>query len=352
VSLQDEVATIRGAAAWCTGEHVSAARVTGPSAYEAIDAVCPRELYIQDGGALHTLFLDEHARPIADVYVCADGDDFLVIGETSGPTIAEYLRTEIPASLSAVVDELTATHELASLSGPYAWEVMSDVLTPEIIGLPYLGFFHHEDIVCLRAGKTGEYGYDLLAPHETMSKLKNRVLDAGAEFDLREAGLAAVESCMLENWFFNVRREGRSGATPLELQLQWRVSYGKSYPGSVELLARRRRGPSRRAVLVLSAEELVTSDAVVLGESAVGEMLAAGSSPTLGGWLGIALVDVGLAHPAITDLAVSRDRSRLPLVTVSAPPINNRSLYVDPQRHSFRSRERDAFPSVRLPISS
>jgi glycine cleavage system aminomethyltransferase T len=346
VSFEREVAAIRASAAWCSGAHVSAVRISGQGAFDAVDAVCPRELYIQDGNALHTLFLDDRARPLADVYVCADGEDFLVVGETRGLNLADYLRDAMPTGTSVQIQDLAPTHEIVSLNGPYAWEVLSEVLSPEIIGLPYLGFFHAEDVICLRAGKTGEFGYDLLVPREHTAMLAERVLDVGTPFELCPAGLEALDTCALENWFFNIRREGESGATPIELQLQWRVSYGKSYPGSAALLEQRRKGPERRAVLVVAESELARTDAVWFGGRSVGELLAAGRSPTLDKWLGIALIEVALAHSGLAELVVQRGQSRVPLVSVSPPPINNRSLFVDPQRHSYHTRARDTFPPI------
>jgi glycine cleavage system aminomethyltransferase T len=347
VSLSDEVLAIRSSAAMSDCTHVAAVRISGPGAFEAVDRVCPREIYVQDGQALHTLLLDDAAHPVADVYVCADGDDFLIVGETRGHSLLHYLRDVTGSERGVSVQDLTPTHEVVSLNGPYAWELLAEVLTPEIIGLPYLGLFHSDDIVCLRGGKAGEYGYDMLVPRDGAEELRERIVECGVGFDLRIAGLEALDACALENWFFNVRREGGADVTPLELQLQWRVSYRKSYPGSAALLARRSAGAQRRVSLVGAQDELVVGDPLVWGERPVGDLLAAARSPTLDAWLGIALLDAALAHPGLSDFAVAREKARIPLTTISAPPINNRSLFVDPQRHTYRTRDRDRFPPLR-----
>src|SRR4051812_17153038 len=70
-------------------------RVSGPGAFDGVEALCPRELFIRDGQMLHSLLLDETAKPIVDLYVCADGEEFLLLGE--GPNAASLLSARIPA---------------------------------------------------------------------------------------------------------------------------------------------------------------------------------------------------------------------------------------------------------------
>ena len=80
MSVERGVMAIRRSAALSDGDHVATVRISGPGAYDAIDAVCPRDVYVQDGQALHTVFLDDAAHPVADVYVLADNEDFVVTG--------------------------------------------------------------------------------------------------------------------------------------------------------------------------------------------------------------------------------------------------------------------------------
>jgi glycine cleavage system T protein (aminomethyltransferase) len=346
MNVPREVAAIRSSVALSRGSHVSAVRVAGPGAFEAVDSISPRELYIQDGQALHTLFLDDGGHAVADVYVCADGEDFLLLGEAREQSLLDYVRDRARQRGGTEIEDLAASHEVLSLHGPYAWELLAEVLTPEIIGLPYLGFFREGQLTCLRAGKTGEYGYDLLVARDEADAFVERIVERGAAFDLATATLEALDTCALESWFFNVRREGGADVTPVELQLQWRVSYERTYPGVSALLERRAAPTKRRIVLVAAGAPLAERDRVLCEGDAIGELLAATRSPTLENWLGIALLDASLAYPGIEGFTVARGSSAIPLRSLSAPPINNRSLYVDPQRHSYLTRDRDLFPPL------
>ena len=87
-------------------------------------------------------------------------------------------------------------------------------------------------------------------------------------------------------------------------------------------------------------------DTVVLDGAPIGVLLQAGASPVRGSWVGLALLDRPYAHVGIDRYAASRDGRSAPLRTVAPPLCNNRSLYVSPQRHAYRTRDRDAFPPV------
>lgn len=341
---------IRLGAALSRMDHVVCLRLGGEDAFDALDLLCPADLYVRDGQILHTLLLADDGLPLADVYACCDDEAFFLLCE--GPTAAElqaHIREHLPAGLNPDLEDLSQTHSVLALNGPYAWEVMAQLTGPEVVGLPYLSFYHEEQCTVFRAGKTGEFGYDLLLPRQEAQDMEQRLTEAGQRLglDLALADIEALDQCALENWFFNIRKEGRAGVTPLDLQLQWRVSCHKDdYVGAEAIRARRELGPASRLTCVLGQEiELSTGTQLRCDQRPVGRVVNAGQLPRGGGCIGLALLDLPLAHPGIQITAVT-DGGELPLVTVSPPVINNRSLFIDPQQHSARTRQVDPFPPL------
>jgi hypothetical protein len=74
----------------------------------------------------------------------------------------------------------------------------------------------------------------------------------------------------------------------------------------------------------------------------VGTVLAAVQSYTLGRWVAAAMIDLPLAVPGVGRFVVSGHAAR----TTSPPVLNNRSLYVSPQRHSWADRHSPDFPPL------
>jgi glycine cleavage system aminomethyltransferase T len=221
---------------------------------------------------------------------------------------------------------------------------MSELVGPGVVGLPYLTFYHEDGFTCFRAGKTGEYGYDLLVPREGVAALETQIQEVGRRFDLDPIDLDTLDQCALENWFFNIRREGSSGATPLELQLQWRVAYDRDYPGAAALRALRARGPTQRLTCLLADAAVGLGDPVLDGARVIGRVVNAGHSPLRGDWVVLALLDRDLAHAGLAGLTVRRDGAEVAVRTTTPPVIDNLSLFVQPQRHSYHTRAEHPLP--------
>lgn len=326
-------------------DHVRHVRVRGGGAYDAVDRIFPRELYIRDGQLSQSLLLNEDGTVFADCYVGSDDDELFFLAE--GPAeeeLVQHIRGYGEDVEDVEVMAMDATHGLIGLDGPYAWELMSRLVGPEVIGLPYLTFFHFEGVACCRVGKTGEYGYALITRRDAMDGLWDELLRLGTSLDVGTADLGALDACALESWFFNIRGEGRHDVTPLELQLQWRISRRKTFVGAASLRHRLREGVRRRLTCLRGHAPMADGDSVTFEGECVGTVLNTVAETMGDGWVASALIDVELAQPWIDGLTVGE--GGVEARSVTPPVVNNRSLYVNPQVHSYASRGQDDFPPI------
>ena len=354
-AIADEVGAVRGSVAISRRAHVAVVRVEGPDAFSLLDATSPGPLFLRESQIGHTVLLDGDARPVADLLICSDEDGFFLLadGLTEDALAArlEARRAErLPATSALAIRPMSATHDLLGLDGPYAWELAAALLGPSVLGMPYLTLLRADDVVCFRVGKTGEYGYDLLVPRE--SGVSSRLAELGAAFDLRPVSLAALDVCALENWHFSIRTVRDTPLaqplTPLELQLQWRVDYRRDFVGAEALRARRAAGVAVRATSFIASAPGATGDVMALDGERCGEVLVAAPSPTLGGFVGIALLRTRLAHPGL-ELEVAGPDGPVTARTRTPPLVLNRSLFIDPHRHSYRTRASETYPPLVMP---
>ena len=340
MSLEDEYRAVRHSAALSRMDHVGLLRLVGDDAIEAVDKVCSGDLWVRDGRMLQTLILDDQGQPIADVYVCPDNDAcFLMVEGITTEELSSCLARHVQPDLDVELKDLRPEYELISVHGPYAWEVMSRWLTPDIIGLPYLSFYHFDRGVCFRAGKTGEYGYDLMLRNEDAGDARRELLELITALDGAELSLETLDLCALENGFFSVRHGSVRGLTPIELQLQWRLSTRKRFPGVAAIEERRARGIRRRLTHFVAADGVKNGDVVRGLGAPVGEVTTAAFSPAVRSLVGTALLDISVAHPGIDEFYVSDRDLTFPIRTVSSPLLVNRSLLVDPRHHTYSTRE-------------
>lgn len=347
MALREAVRAIRHAVAVSRPE-LRYVRLTGPDAWDALDRLCAGDLYVRDGQLLQGLLLDEDARPFADCYVGRDDEDYFLLCEGPGAGALEaHLARHLPEGADAAYADLTDAHAIIGLDGPFAWELLAALAGADAIGLPFLTFYHHEDWIVARAGKTGEYGYVLVVPRGSAPAVEERLAAAGPALGAARAGQDALDQCALENWFFSIRHEGRLDVTPLELQLQWRVSPRKAFVGSEALRRRREAGIRRRITTLVGPGPLAAGDTVRLGPAEVGRIVNAGRSEARGDWVALALLDIAWAHPGLA-FAVSpaAGGGAVAARSVSPPVINNRSLHVSPQLHSYATRGDVAFPPL------
>lgn len=114
-----ELEGLRRRVGWLVSEHIRLIRVSGGGAFDALDALLPIPLYLQEAELRATLLLDERGRPWADAVVGREGDDLLLHVEALHPsTVGARLSAALPG---AVVTDLSAELACLSIHGPWAW---------------------------------------------------------------------------------------------------------------------------------------------------------------------------------------------------------------------------------------
>ncbi len=347
MSLVTEVAALRGSAGLTRAAHIVIVRVEGPDALDFLQGVSTQSPYMREGRVRHTLLLRDDASVFADAFIVNVEEAFLVIAE--GPTEQELLAwlTALKERSSTKQVTLRGMQEewvTFGVDGPYAWEVVSGLLGPVALGLPYLALLRREDTLCLRAGKTGEYGYLLIVPRASATEFEAKLLEVGGPLALTSVSREALDVCALENWHFSMRSIPASFVsplvgvlTPIELQLQWRVVYAREFVGIEALRARRQEGAKLRVTCFTAPDPVAVGQRVRLGALDVGEVLAACVSPTLGQTVGSALLEVKFAHPHLNLSAVGPE-GLLPLRTCTASLVDNLSLHIQPHKDSYATQ--------------
>jgi glycine cleavage system aminomethyltransferase T len=323
------------------------ARFRGADARRALERLCAGAIRARDGQVQHVLLLDTDAHPFADAFLLCDDDVYDLLYE--GPTpeaMRAHVAQHVPHAWDVAFEDRTATHGVIGVDGPFAWEVVSRIAGAESVGLPYLTFFHVGDFRCIRAGKTGEYGYLFVAPRHRLDALEASIHAAGQSLDLVPGSLRALDDAALESGFFNIRGEGRAAVTPIELQLQWRVNADGDGVGVDALRVHRANGVTARVTTLAAPGQVIIGDEVWLDAQLVGTVLNAAWSVVRDEWILLALLDLGCAVPGIDRFRVKTASGEIGARSVSPPVLNNASMFISPQMHSFATRREIALPPL------
>jgi glycine cleavage system aminomethyltransferase T len=314
-------------------------QLIGTGAFEVLDLICPCDIYLYNGQIKHTLLLNERGIPFADIYACRDGDNAYILGY--GPDskyIIKWIKEHTRSISDYSITDLMESHSTLTLNGPYAWELCAEVVGSEILGLPYLSMISLNNVLVFRAGMTGEYGYHLIIPKENKESCLSTLLDKGSEYDIEIIDTQVRLQCSLENFFFDISREGRYDLNPIELQLQWRLSRHKTeYPGAHSINQIRKRGWNQRLTCFIAKETIKTDEEILCEGEYVGNVLSVGYSPLRKEYVGKALIRRPYWHAGLNCFYVG-GRS---ITTVSAPTINNLSIIISPYIDSYFNRKED-----------
>jgi aminomethyltransferase len=160
------------------------------------------------------------------------------------------------------IEDVSERVAALALQGPTSAQVLRACAEADIEGLKYFrvtgGRIAGVPVDISRTGYTGDLGYEIWMPSEHALTVWDALTEAGQAFDLRPAGMLALDVARLEAGLllidvdFNSSKKSLIDAhryTPFEMGLGRLVRLDKApFVGRSELAAEQRRGPRRMIV--------------------------------------------------------------------------------------------------------
>jgi len=326
--------------------HLSKVQVTGTDAVDLVNRLVISDVSkLAPGRLASTYMLDTGGRIFADTYVWNQGNAWLMISE--GPAardVLEHIRACAGLPRRAETQDLTADKALFGVDGPFAWQLVGELVGEDVLRLRYLDAMPGRTLAgvnvdILRAGKTGEFGYLVLCPMTAARTIWEALLQAGKDFDAVPCGIEALELCKLENGFLNLRREGARAHNALELNCRSLLCRAKTDYIGKEATERTLSAGIKRHIVRICLEDggaipVYPGATVKYRGEVIGEIASADYSFMLGHEIALAFLDweyafAGCPYDVQTDGGLRAAR------TVSAPFVFNNSLKVGPRDNFF-----------------
>jgi 4-methylaminobutanoate oxidase (formaldehyde-forming) len=280
--------------------------VQGRDAGLLLERLSANRVGAEPGVITYTQWLDAAGTIEADVTVTVlDATTFWVVAsDTAHRHVLARLR-RCAGELAVAVTDVTGGWAQLTLQGPRSRELLAGLTSADLRdeAFPFraareidLGLAR---VLCTRITYVGELGYELFVPAEQAVHVHELLVGAGAAVGLRHAGLKALGSLRLEKGYRDYGHDIDNTDTPLEAGLGFAVAWDKpgGFVGRDALLARRAAGPPARRlvhVLITDPAPLLFHGEVVLRDGAdVGYVRAGSYGWTLGGAVGLAMLDAG-----------------------------------------------------------
>jgi len=278
--------------------------VQGRDAGAYLNYLSANEVDGEDGRITYTQWLNHAGRLEADLTVIRfDAENYMVVASDNAHRHAETWLRRHAGDRHVFVTDVTAAYGQINIQGPKSRELLQS-LTAADLGNEAFPFRAVREIdiglarvTCVRITYVGELGYELNIPAEQAVHVYDRIVEAGRSLGLRHAGLKALGSLRMEKGYRDYGHDIDNTDNPYEVGLGFAVNLDKAgdFIGKEACRKFRAAAPYRKRlvqVLVKDPQPLMYHAEVVLRDGiAVGDIRSASYGHTLGGAVGLAMIE-------------------------------------------------------------
>ena len=257
---EHEYNAIREAAALFDISPLFKYRITGPDATRLVDRIVTRDMSkVAAGQMIYTPWCDEQGKVIDDGTV-SRLEENAYRWTSAYPSLRWFHLNAV--GMNVTIEDVSDTVAALALQGPTSARVLRKVSDADIEGLKYFritrGRIGGIPVEISRNGYTGDLGYEIWMPWGDAVKVWDALMAGGREFDIRPAGMIALDVARIEAGLVLIEVDYTSSKkaliesqrySPYEIGLGRLVHLEKeNFVGRAALAEEERRGPARQLV--------------------------------------------------------------------------------------------------------
>ena len=257
---EHEYNAIRNAAALIDVSPLFKYLITGRDATRLIDRLITRDATkLSIGQVVYTPWCDEQGKVIDDGTVSRLGEQ-RYRWTAADPSLRWFVQNA--AGLDVNIEDVSETVAALAVQGPTSAALLQNVADADIKSLKYFrvtsGTIAGIPVDISRTGYTGDLGYEIWMPWDHATRVWDAIVAAGAPFDVRPAGMLALDVARIEAGlllievdFFSCRKAliASQQYSPFEMNLGRLVQLDKGpFVGQAALRREKAAGPARTIV--------------------------------------------------------------------------------------------------------
>jgi aminomethyltransferase len=285
--------------------HMGQLDVTGPDAEAFLQYVTTNDVSrLEPGKAQYALLLYPSGGVVDDIIVYRRPDSngyFIVLNAANTQKDVDWFNEQKAQrpEFDVTLDHSSDRTGMLAIQGPNAERVMQKITDKDLSSLDNFAslYANVNGTPCMvgRTGYTGEDGFEVYSPIDSILGIWEALFEAGADVDIQPIGLGARDTLRLEAKMALYGQELSSEITPLEARLGWAVKLNKGeFIGREAIQKQKDEGLKRRLVgfkLVERGGTPRTHYEIQVDGKTVGEVTSGTRSPTLGENIGLGLVE-------------------------------------------------------------
>ncbi len=304
--------------------HMGEFMVKGKQAEEFLQYVTSNDVSKLYDGRVQYSCLPNETGGIEDdllVYRIAEGEYMLVVNASNIEKDWNWLQKHM-GNYDVVMEDASDEYSLLAVQGPMAVEAMQSLTSIDLAAMKYytfeIGLFAGVDEVFVSAtGYTGAGGFEIYVKNENAQVVWDKVMEAGAAFQIKPIGLGARDTLRMEMGFCLYGNDIDDRTSPLEAGLGWITKFTKEFVGSEELKRQKERGVTQKLVgFEMKDRGIPRKDYIIMNHNGivVGRVTSGTQSPLTKKSIGLGYVDIEHANPGDEILIKVRNKSLLAVV--------------------------------------
>ncbi len=278
--------------------------VEGRDAGKLLGRLSANHVDDEPGMITYTQWLNERGTIEADLTVTKLADDrfWVVASDTAHRHAHSWMKRHIGDD-HVFVNDVTGGYAQINIQGPRSRELMQKVTSADLSNdaFPFRAArtidIGYARLLCVRITYLGELGYELYIPTEQALHVYERLVEAGIEVGLKHAGLKALASLRMEKGYRDYGHDIDNTDSVLDAGLGFAVALDKpgGFIGRDAVLTHKAKGKLTQRILQILVKEpepmMFHAEPVLRDGKPVGYIRAASYGHTLGGAVGLAMID-------------------------------------------------------------
>lgn len=277
--------------------------IVGRDACKVLQHLCSADIDVEPGRIVYTHWLNELGGIEADVTVTRLTEDrFWVIG---GAAVTHrdlnWLQRHVSEDSHCFVHDITNAWAVFGVMGPASRALLGELLRIDLSSAAFpFGRAREVEIGCAvgrahRVSYVGELGWELYVPVDQARHAFDEILRTGAAYNLKPAGMHALDSCRIEKKFVHYGHDIGDEDTPLEAGMGFVCALDKTVPfiGRDTILRQKEQPLTKRLLqfLLLDPEVMLYHHEPIRRDGdIVGHLTSGAYGHTLGGSAGLGYV--------------------------------------------------------------
>lgn len=332
--LTDEHLNVRNNVGVFDVSHMGEFYVRGPQALDLVQKVTSNDASkLVDGGIQYSCFPNGKGGIVDDllVYRINDEEYLLVVNASNIEKDWEWLNKN--NSVGAETYNASDDISLLAVQGPKTVESMQSLTDVNLSEVKYYTFVKDQfagvdNVIISATGYTGEPGFELYIPNHAAEQVFDAVLDAGKDFDLKPAGLAARDTLRLEMGFCLYGNDIDETTSPIEAKLGWITKFtdGNNFIDRDFLASQKEKGAERKlSAFVMEGKGIPRKDYEILNSEGafIGKVTSGTMSPSLNQGIGLGYVKTEYAKIG-TEIEIAIRKKTVKAKIVKLPFYSNK----------------------------